>query len=378
MMDSRFGITCIIGIIVALIITIIIRLFRRSKTTDNFKVNTEPLRLSDRPSISSNQICSSDTQPESVFCSKLPQEMQALVLAHALEMNGVEQLPNNIGKFASTCRWWNELVHNSDILWYELAKILAPQFSGVVCGANTRSFSWKTYTQQCQHLSSGTLSCKKLFLDQPRQAGMTDSTQPMRMAFPEQQSQSWFTRTVGSIFGRQNVASTTRDTVIAPDTKIVHCVSMVGSVKSVKKLLYPLLVFDIDHSPFLRAGSYPGGGIAFHMGESETVFMSHRLGPTAQSTQGVIIVSDATGDQEELAEIASYLQICRDHNKALPVAILILKKNGCIPPSELSTMLVPILDEIDNVCIKQFDPISLDGVAQAMEWLSHHFLEVKN
>jgi len=34
-----------------------------------------------------------------------------------------------------------------------------------------------------------------------------------------------------------------------------------------------------------------------------------------------------------------------------------------------------IIDEIDNVCIKEFDD-ELVGVAQAMEWLSHHFLKL--
>ena len=283
---------------------------------------------------------------------------------------------------ARTCRWWNYLVNTSDVLWYEVAKNITPQFSGVISGAKSRSLTWRSYVMQCQQLSCDKSRYQRLFLDGPRKAGMKDCVQPINAAYPDGNKRQGILSTISSFLGLgdQSRARTTRETEIAPDTSRVHCVSLIGSVKN---LLYSLWDMIESDCPFVRSGVYPGGAMAVRMGEKEEIFISRRLAPTSRYTQGVIIVTNSNVDANEISTIAEYLKVCRDHNKALPVAILIpKKKDNQIRPSELALSLKPLLEEIDNVCVEEFHPdgngIAFVGVAQALEWLSRHFITISD
>ena len=316
-------------------------------------------------------------QPESAFCTVLPWELQSLVLGHVLGGVPLARMPAAAAALAATCRHWRALLRaDNALLWHTALAAQRTALPAVVAGAAAAAQPVRARVVAAWRLSCTPAAACRALCAVPRAAGHRDTVRPMTVAYPGASSSSGNHsngngNNNGS--GSGGAAKTTRATEIAPDPRAVHCVAVAGDVRA---LLYRAMGAARDTLPLVRAGMYPGGALALRCGRRAQLFLSARLPIAARSTQAACIVvpAGATADGAAAAAAASLAAVAA-HSRALPVAVLVPAPRAAPvapAPADIAARLAPALACIDHACVALFDPSTLDGLPQVLEWIYTH------
>ena len=314
-------------------------------------------------------------QRDSAFCTVLPWELQSVVLGHVLGATPLARVPAAAAALGATCRHWHALLRaDNALLWHTALAAHRAALPAVVAGAATAAQPLRARLAAAWRLAcTPATSCRALCVE-PRAAGHRDIVCPMAVAYPG--ASETISSSTSSNNARTSRAKTTRATEIAPDPRAVHCVAVAGDVKA---LLYRAMGAARDALPLVRAGMYPGGALALRCGRRAQLFLSARLPIAARSTQAVVVVvpgsAAAAGAAAAAASVATSVAAVAAHSRALPVAVLVpgARAAPLVPaPADIAAHLAPVLACVDHACVARFDPQSLDGVPQTLEWLYRH------
>ena len=326
----------------------------------------------------------------------LPWELQSVVLGRVLGATPLAQVPAAAAALGATCRQWRALLRaDNALLWHTALAAHAPALPAVVAGAAVATEPLRARIAAAWRLSCAPATACRALVLQPRAANLRDTVRPMPVAYPGAPPLKPSGGGNGHGHGNGNsaanagmaqvaqpptaqpaaTATTTRWTEITPDPRTVHCVAVVGDAKA---LLYRAMGAARDALPLVRAGMYPGGALALRCGRREQLFLSARLPLAARSTQAlIVVVAPRTGTTADAvaAAAAPHVAAAAAHARVLPVAVLVpaARIAPLAPrPADIAARLAPLLDAVDHACVALFDPQTLDGLPQVLEWIYNH------